>query len=267
MRPMNPWENPDRLPPEEAAALASFIEGRGRLPEQSGHHDALVAAIAPQPGARMLDLGCGTGPVTRRLATLVGDGGSVLGVDVSAAMLRVARDAEIMPTLRYELGDTAALPYPDASFDGAAAARLLLHLPDPLPTLTEARRLVRPGGRLGLLEWDLGTLIVDLDDRALLRKVLSWRADSLDGDNWMARQLPRLLLRSGWSVQSIVPRVTIARDATAQLVGSLRYAGDMAAKHGAIDGGELAAWHAAIDERLAEGTFFASSTDFVIVAI
>ena len=145
--------------------MALLLEARAHTPDQQRLHAAVVAALDPQPGARVLDLGCGTGVITRQLVACVGATGSVLGVDVSTTMLEVAKAQSTHPTLRFEQGDATTLRYGDASCDYAIAARLLMHVSHPHAVLEELRRVVRPGGRLALLERDWGTFAVDHTDR------------------------------------------------------------------------------------------------------
>ena len=263
---MNAWTDPDAMGAQEAGNMAAFLEERARAPEQQRLHAALVAALAPRPGERLLDLGCGTGVIARRLAEQTGAAGLVLGVDVSSTMLEWARARGDHPALRWEQGDGTALRYEAGSFDGASAAHLLLHVPEPLAVLTELRRVVRPGGRMALLDWDWGTLAIDHSDRALTRRILDWRCDHLGGDNWIGRKLVRLCQTSGWHVRDVQPLVSVARDEGTVLIGYLRRDSAIAAEQGIISAAEHQAWLGEIERRLAEGTFFATINDYLVVA-
>lgn len=88
---MNPWSNPDTVAPQDARTMALLLEVRAHTPDQQRLHTAAVAALDPQPGAHVLDAGCGTGVIARQLAACVGTAGCVLGVDVSTTMLEVAK--------------------------------------------------------------------------------------------------------------------------------------------------------------------------------
>jgi ubiquinone/menaquinone biosynthesis C-methylase UbiE len=263
---VNPWSNPDTLARQDVLNMALLLETRAQTSDQQRLHQAVVAALDPQPGARVLDLGCGTGVIARQLAARVGATGSVLGVDVSTTMLEVAKAHGTHPTLRFEQGDATALQYEDGRFDQAIAARLLMHVPHPHAVLRELRRVVRPGGRLALLERDWGTFAVDHRDRALTRRILDWRCDTIDGDNWMGRQLPRLCAESGWQVRDVEPLVSVARDEQTTLAGSLRHAARLAVEHNVISATEHEAWIGELEQRLAQGTFFATINDHLVIA-
>lgn len=94
-------------------------------------------------GAEVLEVGCGTGLILRRLAPLAR---RVAGVDLSAEMLRQAR--ERVPTVVQ--GSALALPFADRSFDVAVSFKVLAHIPDIRAVVAEMARVVRPGGHLAL---------------------------------------------------------------------------------------------------------------------
>ncbi len=261
----NPWTNPDRLPADAVQSLAQFINARADIPDQSAAHAALVDALSPQPGERLLDFGCGTGVMARRLAPLVGESGAVVGVDISAAMLDFARTCGGSAQLSYQQSDGAVIPTPDDSFDGGAMARTLLHVEKPHEILAELRRVIRPSGRLAMLECDWGTLAVDHSDRALTRRILDWRTDTIDGNNWMGRQLVARALAAGWQIDDISVLTTVGRDETTTHFGSLRRCGELALQNGVIEQSEHDAWVGELDSRLAAGLFFASINEYIVV--
>lgn len=263
---MNPWTNPDGLPLPAAVALANGFTERAASTEQQALYAALIHAAAPQLGQRWLDLGCCVGTVTRQLATLVGAQGSVVGIDISAAMIAVARERAHHPALRFLQADATSLPPDLAPFDGVTAMRLLLHVPDPLAVLQAARQAVKPGGRLVVLEWDWGTLALDHPNRALTRRILDWRCDYLHGDNWMGRKLAGLSAASGWDVVTVQPHVTVARQEPSGLINSLRHAADAAHQAGVVSPTEHTGWLAELDAGLGNGRFFASMNDYLVVA-
>src|SRR4029077_4743668 len=113
---------------------------------------ALVDAVAPASGQRVLDVATGTGMVAAGLAAR-GDC-SVVGIDQSAEMLSAAR-ARFGAAARVELieGQAEALPFANASFDALTFTYLLRYVDDPPATMRELARVVRPGGRVASLEF------------------------------------------------------------------------------------------------------------------
>jgi ubiquinone/menaquinone biosynthesis C-methylase UbiE len=117
---------------------------------------ALLARVALRVGERVLDVACGTGLVALAAAQAVGAGGSVLGVDLSGAMVAAAQCRAAghgVANARFARMDAEALEIAAASVDVAVCALGLMYLPDPARALRELRRVVRPGGRIGLAVW------------------------------------------------------------------------------------------------------------------
>jgi demethylmenaquinone methyltransferase/2-methoxy-6-polyprenyl-1,4-benzoquinol methylase len=107
---------------------------------------ATVRALALPDGAVVLDLACGTGDLSR-LATR--EGYRVIGADLSAGML--AANGAGLPVLE---ADVSNLPFADGSFDGVVCGYALRNFTDLGPALAETARILRPGGRLAVLEVD-----------------------------------------------------------------------------------------------------------------
>lgn len=104
---------------------------------------------------RVLDIGCGTGSSTRDAARLA-PSGSVLGLDLSARMLDLARrrsHAEGLENVAYEQGDAQVHPFPAATFDVAISSFGVMFFNDPPAAFANIAAALRPGGRLALLAW------------------------------------------------------------------------------------------------------------------
>jgi len=115
----------------------------------------LVALGAPQPGERVLDVACGTGVVTRLLVPHVGVTGKVVGLDLNAGRLAVARSLSSASgmTVEWREGDVSALSFSDASFDLVSCQQGFQFFPDRLVALREMFRVLVSGGRLAFSVW------------------------------------------------------------------------------------------------------------------
>ncbi|MGH7687518.1 MAG: methyltransferase domain-containing protein [Candidatus Dormibacteria bacterium] len=152
-------------------------------------------------GARVLDVGCGTGEDARRFAGSVGTEGTIIAVDHDREMIQLAKTravAESLP-IRFLVGDAHALPLDDGSVDRSFSSRLLHLSPTPDRIVSEMVRVTVPGGRIVFsMEPDWDTLVVDVPDRELTRRILARRSDCF-ANPWSGRRLLRLVRDAGLS--------------------------------------------------------------------
>jgi ubiquinone/menaquinone biosynthesis C-methylase UbiE len=114
----------------------------------------LVKLAAPIPGERVLDVACGTGIVARLAAKHVGPMGKVIGLDLNAGMLTVARSTTAgTENIEWREGNATALPLSDKTFDLVLCQQGLQFFPDRLASSKEMHRVLAPGGRLALSVW------------------------------------------------------------------------------------------------------------------
>lgn len=137
-------------------------------------HDALIELANPPDNANILDVGCGTGILSSRLAETA-EGLRVRGVDINPRMIRVARQRGDIRGLRveYQVGTVARLPYPDEQF-GIVSSCLLFHLLESSERelgLREILRVLKPGGRYVCAEFERYPV------RFLRRKLLQYPSD------------------------------------------------------------------------------------------
>jgi ubiquinone/menaquinone biosynthesis C-methylase UbiE len=112
--------------------------------------EVLIKLVALGSGERVLDVACGTGSVVRRAAQRVGADGTVVGLDLSESMLKVARkvSSEIRPAIEWRKGDVHDIPFPNATFDVVFCQQGLQFFPDRSAALREMHRVLAPNGRL-----------------------------------------------------------------------------------------------------------------------
>ncbi len=209
---------------------------RGRTPEEERYYDlqrrvwsvlapfygAVVVPFRPirrlvadrvgaRPGVRILDVATGTGEQAKAFARR---GAEVVGVDLSPAMLRVARRTGPLANLTFQEADATALPFPDASFDVASVSFALHEMPASVRerVVREIARVTRPGGTVAVVDYGLprgrGAWLVE-------RLVGLYERDSYR--EFVHVDLPALLRAAGLEIEEDTPllggvaRLVVAR--------------------------------------------------------
>ena len=171
--------------------------------------DTLAAYLPPEP-RRVLDLGCGPGGALAAVARRW-PAARLVGVDVAARMLVAARRGwATTPHPALVRADATALPFPSGIFDAVTSHSFLYLAPDRNAVLAEAARVLRPGGRLLLVEpWAgpvaVGAVVAHCRDPRFLISVALWRTFNRVRGRFRARALAALLRAHGFAVPQGAP--------------------------------------------------------------
>lgn len=160
-------------------------------------NDAFLAFLKLQPADRVLEVGSGLGILAAEVAARVPQG-EVFGIEYSADQL--AAIEVTAPNLTFQRGDAHSLPYRDTEFDVVYCRYVLEHLSDPPRALTEMRRVLKPGGRVFVLENDISVNRFDPDCPAwdvVWNAFIALQA-RLGGNGIIGRRLYGLLHRAGF---------------------------------------------------------------------
>ena len=186
--------------PGVVAQLAEILELRAADPQQRELREAYLADIEFPADARVVEVGCGPGPVARALASRPGVS-EVVGVDPSPIFLEQGRElARDLPNLTFVEGDARALPFDDDSFDVLIFHTTLCHVPEPERALAESLRVLRRGGFLGIFDGDYATVTCALGASDPLQACADATVEYLVHDRWLVRRLPRLVREAGFEV-------------------------------------------------------------------
>ncbi|HUA73556.1 MAG TPA: class I SAM-dependent methyltransferase [Solirubrobacteraceae bacterium] len=133
-----------------------FVQFRHLLVDSLGvHGDEGMRIVAPAAGERALDIGCGFGDTAQQLAALVGEDGSVLGVDAAPRFIETAREEAAragVGNLRFEVVDVESHSF-DEQFDFAFSRMGTMFFANPVAALRNVREALVPGGRLAMVVW------------------------------------------------------------------------------------------------------------------
>jgi SAM-dependent methyltransferase len=258
---------------QDDATLERFIqrlEFRGADETFVGYRDAYMALVDLAAAGAVVDLGCGTGVVARAVAAREEFGGTVTGIDQSpvfiAAAERFAAGEGVADRIEFVVGDVHALPFADASFDVAIAHTLVSHVPDPLAVVSEAARVVRPGGTVAIFDGDYASLTFGCRDLELARAMEAGIQSIVMSTPRVMRDLPRVLRQAGLRLTATQAHVYAEAGAGDFMLNLAETYGPIAGASGAVPAGEVEAWLA--DQRRAaqDGTFFAACNYYAYVA-
>jgi SAM-dependent methyltransferase len=250
----------------EFSSYISALESFDRLEQLQelkalGHERTGINA-----GAQVLDVGCGFGLETLRLARLVAPDGLVAGCDLSPDFLAEARRRANAANLdiAFEQARVEALPYPSRSFSIVGSERLLIYVPDIAQAASEIRRVLHPGGRIACIEPDISTSTLNLANRTLVRRVMGHEADANVAHGWLPGQLSGILKNVGFTDLRLATRVVVFSPELA--AGYFAQCGRSAAADGAISDSELQDWNSGIETLHKEDKLFASVGYFLFTA-
>ncbi len=180
--------------------LADILELRAADPQQQGIVESYLSRIEFPDSARVLEIGCGTGAVTRMLARRPGVAEAV-GVDPSPVFITKAAElATGLANVSFEQGDGRGLRFPDGDLDIVVVHTTLCHVPQPELVLAEAARVLRPGGVLAVCDGDYATITVALGESDPLQTCIEATKAAFINDIWLVRRLPALLRSAGFEL-------------------------------------------------------------------
>jgi ubiquinone/menaquinone biosynthesis C-methylase UbiE len=116
--------------------------------------DVFLDWLAPRPGLRWVDIGCGSGALTERLIERCAPA-EVQAIDPSEGQLAFARQRPAARVAEFRQGDAMALPFPNGKFDAAVMALVIFFVPDPFRGVAEMARVVAPGSTVATYVWDI----------------------------------------------------------------------------------------------------------------
>ena len=189
--------------PEIQERLADVLEMRAADPRQREMLNSYLSEIDFPPDARVLEIGCGTGGVTRTLAQWP-DVSQAVGVDPSAVFISKANElSEGISNISFEEADGRSLAFDADSFDVVVVHTTMCHVPSPESLVAQAFRVLRPRGWLAAFDGDYATATVATGDFDPLEPCIDAFRNGFVHDQWLVRRLPRLLQAAGFAVESI----------------------------------------------------------------
>jgi ubiquinone/menaquinone biosynthesis C-methylase UbiE len=258
---------------QDAATRERIIERlelRDRDATFVAYREAYLELIDLSGAAAVLDLGCGTGVVTRAIAARDGFAGTVTGIDQSAEFIavaeRLAASDGVGDRVRFAVGDAHQLEFPAGSFDAAVAHTLVSHVRDPLAVLSEAARVVRPGGLVAVFDGDYASLTFGCSDPHLGEAMEPALRATIMSSPRVMRELPRLLPRAGLRLLATQAHVYAEAGSSMFMLNLAETYAPLAASTGPLPAAQVEAWLADQRRSATDGTFFAACNYYAYVA-
>jgi arsenite methyltransferase len=233
--------------------------------------EELRRSLRASAGESILDLGSGPGFLACELAQEVGASGRIVGVDISSDMNSIASKrvtasgfgdwVEILE------GDATALAFADATFDAAVSTQVIEYLAEPDAALHQLARVLRPDGRLVIIDTDWDSLVWAATDRRRAARIAAAWNEHLP-DPYLPRSLAPCLRAAGFEVREIriVPILNTAYDATTFSYNIAALIAAFVPGHGGISEDEATEWLNDLAELQHQGRYFFSVNRYLFAA-
>jgi ubiquinone/menaquinone biosynthesis C-methylase UbiE len=262
----DPWHRVDES--GEADRLIQVLEEADSAPGWAELRRTWLDFSGVRSGDRVLDVGCGTGVVTRDLAQRVGNRGKVIGIDPSERLVEVAvrrmKEFGIEAVVEFRCADGAAIPFPDGSFDLVVASAVFGHVPNGMEVLKEMVRVAQPSGTVVAFDHDIDTIVIDAADRNVTRRIVHAYCDRYFTSGWSGRELYAMFGRVNLDEIKVLPLTFTSTQFEPHWKRMVERLGSVAVKTGVVSDKEAEAWRVDLQRRSEEGRFFASRGYFCV---
>jgi ubiquinone/menaquinone biosynthesis C-methylase UbiE len=251
-------------------ATSRRLERMYTSPDVIAWRRAAVAALDLRPGERVVDIGSGPGFVALDVAEAVGPTGRVVGVDVSESMLSIATARAARTTVGwadFRAGEASSLPVGDGECDAAISTQVLEYVPDVPAALAEIHRVLKPGGRVAIVDTDFDSFVWHSSDPERMRRVMAAWDEHL-ADPHLPRQLAPLLRAAGFTVRrrETIPTFNPELESDSFSRGLIELIAGFVPGRQGVTAAEVAEWAADLHELGEKGRYFFSFNRYLFVA-
>ncbi|WP_143746229.1 methyltransferase domain-containing protein [Marivita geojedonensis] len=230
--------------------------------------DAAEALYEPAKislGQTVADFGCGPGRVAVEFAKRVGERGHVHAIDINSQFLAFAKqnaaDAAVSERLSTHQSDGGSLPLSDGLLDRISARNTIMYVDNPVQTLREFRRVLRPGGLAHAIDGDWYMMVAEPVEHDAWREFVKAASHACRNSD-MGRKLYRTFVDAGF--KDIQVSIIANADANGRLLGMVRNMAKYAHKSGTLDATIIRGVVEQVEQALASGTYLLVSPQFIV---
>ena len=270
MQARDPHRYVNELDAAAVARLIARLEGRAKDAVFARLFDNYAGRLDVPAGGRVLEVGCGTGAMTRALARRADFRGVALGVDHSAAFVAAANEFAaregIADRASFRVGDAQRLDFPDGGFDAVFAHTVLSHVAEPSAMLGEMARVTRRGGTVAIFDGDYQSMTYGHPDHEFGRRMDTALVNASFNNPRIMRELARRLPAHGLRLKSAWGDAVVEIGQASYFRSFAETYAPYIVRSGACPQSEVDAWLASQHEAMRDGTFFASCTYYTYLA-
>jgi len=248
---------------------AALVDRSYQTPEIVNQRLCTLSALALGRGESVLDAGCGTGLLLEHEALAVGAEGRAEGIDFSDDMLERASERCVdMPQVHLQQGTVESLPFESASFDALSCTQTLLYVDHLDRALQEFYRVLKPGGRIAVLETDWSGAILASHDQSLTRRIFdAWDAALVNPN--LPKRLRPMLKELGFGALRVqaIPILNSSYSENSFSANMLESYARVARRHELISRDESDEWLAGIDRLIQQDAYFFCVNRFLFTAV
>lgn len=247
-----------------AKQWAEALNLRSSADDQKSLRSQLIKLADVKLNQTVVEIGCGTGALLLDLASAVGPGGRVIGIEPQTVLAEFAKktsgELNLSDIITVITDSAEQLTLPDAIADSCFAQTVLIHLQPEicLKALKEMVRIVKNGGRIISADQDGDTWVINHPERELTRRIIQFNSDQRYADGWTGRRLESLFRSAGLINVKAVPHVHLDRERNSYLFGMAKRIAAAARDKGVLREEEYLLWSDGLEKVTENGEFFSS---------
>ncbi len=244
------------------------LEATYTTPDVIAQRAATLQALALRAGECVVDVGSGPGLLTAEMADLVGPTGCVVGLDLSDSMLALSgRRRHGRAVMSFLKADAVRLPFADSTFDAGVSIQVYEYVADVVIALAELHRVLRPGGRVLILDTDWDSIVWTAGDPTRMQRLLEAWIDRF-ADPHLPRSLSHRLVQAGFQIsrREVLVLFNPEYDPDTYSVANGQIMADFAVAQGRMTPAEAGAWMQDLERLGQTGQYFFSLNRYLFLA-